>query len=168
MLVHWFLKYQCSLLPSLVWPLLIYLDSWTIQVPMQYCSLQHQTLLPSTITSKTGHCFCFDSISSLFFEVFLHSSPGAYWVRTDLGSLSFSVISFCLFILFMEILRQEYWSDLPFPSPVDHVLSELSMTCPSWVALHNVAHIFTELDKGVELDKASASVLPINIRVNFP
>ena len=33
----------------------------------------------------------------------------------------------------MAFSRQEYWSGLPFPSPVDHVLSELStMTCPSW------------------------------------
>ena len=56
---------------------------------------------------------------------------------TNLGSSSFSVLSFCLFILFMRFSRQEYWSGLPFPSPVDHVLSELStMTRPSWVALH--------------------------------
>ena len=46
--------------------------------------------------------------------------------------------------------RQEYWSGLPFPSPVDHVLSELStMTHPSWVALHGMAHSFIELDKAV-------------------
>ena len=31
---------------------------------------------------------------------------------------------FCLFILFMRFLRQEYWSDLSFPSPVGHTLSE--------------------------------------------
>ena len=37
---------------------------------------------------------------------------------------------------------------LPFPSPVDHILSDLStMTHPSWVALHAMAHSFTELDK---------------------
>ena len=30
--------------------------------------------------------------------------------------------------LFMGFSRQEYWSGLPFPSPVDHVLSELSYT----------------------------------------
>jgi len=42
----------------------------------------------------------------------------------------------CLFILFMGFSRQEYWSFLPFPSPVDHTLSELStMTRPSWLAL---------------------------------
>ena len=44
----------------------------------------------------------------------------------------------------------KYWSGLPFPSPGDHVLSELStMTCPSWVTLHGMAHSFTELDKAV-------------------
>ena len=40
--------------------------------------------------------------------------------------------------------------DLPFPSPVDHVLSELSTTIRlSWVALHGMALSFTELDKAV-------------------
>ena len=37
---------------------------------------------------------------------------------------------------------------MPFASPVDHVLSELStMTCLSWVALHSMAHSFIEPDK---------------------
>ena len=50
----------------------------------------------------------------------------------------------------MGFLRQEYWSDLPFPSAGDHILSEFStMTGPSWVALHNMAHGFTELNKAV-------------------
>ena len=31
----------------------------TFQVPMQYCSLQHQTLLSSPVSSTTGCCFCF-------------------------------------------------------------------------------------------------------------
>ena len=35
----------------------------------------------------------------------------------------------------MGFSRQESWSGLPFPPPVDHVLSELpTMTRPSWVA----------------------------------
>jgi len=50
----------------------------TFQVPMQYCSLQHWTLHPSSITSTTGCCFCFGSISSLFLELFLHWFPVAY------------------------------------------------------------------------------------------
>ena len=47
----------------------------------------------------------------------------------------------CLFILFMGFSRQEYWSGLPFPSPVDHILSDLSnMTHPSWVAPPGMAY----------------------------
>ena len=122
----------------------------TFQVPMQYCSLQHQTLLPSPVISTTGCCFCFGSISSVFLEVFLHWSLVAYWAPTDLGSSSFNFLSFRLFILFMGFSRQDYWNSLPFPSPVDHILSELStMTCLSWVALQDMAHSFIELDKAV-------------------
>ena len=41
---------------------------------------------------------------------------------------------------FMGFSRQEYWSGLPFPSPVDHIVSDLStMTHPSWVAPHGMA-----------------------------
>ena len=120
----------------------------TFQVPMQYCSLQHQTLLPSAVTPRTGRCVCFGSVSSFFLVLFLYFSIVEYWAPTDLGSSSFSVISFCLFILFMGFSRQEYCSGVPAPSPVEHVLSELStMTCPSWVA--SMAHNFTELDKAV-------------------
>ena len=122
----------------------------TFQVPMQYCSLQHQALLLSPVTSTAGCCFHFGSVSSFLLELFLHSSPVAYWAPTDLGSSSFRVVSFCLFILFMGFSRQEYWSGLPFPSLVEHALLELSiMTCPSWVALQGMAHSFTELDMAV-------------------
>ena len=124
----------------------------TFQVPMQYCSIQHQTLFPSSVKSTTWYCFRFGfgSVSWLFLELFLHSSPETYWAPTNLGSSSFSVLSFCLFIMFMGFSRQEYWNGLPFPSPMDHILSELStMTCPSWVALHGMAHSFIELDKAV-------------------
>ena len=139
------LAISCLTTSSLFW----FMDL-TFQVPMQYCSLQHQTLLPAPVTSTTGCWFCFGSVSSFFLELFLCWSPVAYWVPTDLGSSSFSVLSFGLFILFIGFSRQEYWSGLPFPSPVNHILSELStMTRPSWVALHSMAHSFTELDKAV-------------------
>ena len=124
----------------------------TLQVPVQYCSLEHRTLLPSPVTSTTGCCFHFGSASSFLLELFLHWSSVAYWELTDLGSSSFRILSFCLFILFMGFSRQEYWSGLPFPSPVDYTLSELStMTRPSWVTLHHMAHSFIELDKAVFL-----------------
>ena len=84
----------------------------TFQVPMQYCSFQHQTLLLSPVPFTTGCCFCFGSNPSFFLELFLHWSPVAYWAPTDLRSSSFRVLSFCLFILFMGFSRQEYWSGL--------------------------------------------------------
>ena len=119
----------------------------TFQVPMPYCSLQHRISLPSAIISTTGCCFGF--FSSFFLQLFLHWSPVAYWSPTYLRNSSISVLYFCLFILFMGISRQEYWSGLPFPSLVDHVLSEYSTgTHPSCVALHGKAHSFIKLDCG--------------------
>ena len=110
---------------------------------MQYCSLQHRTLLLSPVTPTTGCCFCFGSIPSFFLEFFLHWSPVAYWAPTDLGSSSFSVLCFCLFLLFS---RQEYWSGLPFPSPVDHILSDLStMTRPSWVVISHASKVMLKI-----------------------
>ena len=139
------LAISCLITSNLPW----FMDL-TFQVPMQYCSLQHRTLLPSPVTSTTGCHFCFGSISSFFPELFLYLSTVAYWVLTDLGSSSFRVLSFYLFILSIRFSRQGYWSGLPFPSPVDHILSELStMTCPSWVALQGMAHSFIELDKAM-------------------
>ena len=128
---------------------------------MQYCFLQYQILLPSPVTSTTGCCFWFGFISSFFLELFLHWSPVTYWAPLTWGvhlsffffgggSSSFIALCFYLFILFMGFSRQEYWSGLPFPSPVYHILSELStMTCPSRLALHGMAHSFIELDKAV-------------------
>ena len=82
-----------------------------------------------------------------FLELFLHLSPVIYWASPDLGGTSFSVLYFCLF---MGFSRQEYRSGLPFPSPVDHILSELStMADSSWVGLCGMAHSFIELDKAV-------------------
>ena len=122
----------------------------TFQVSMQYCSLQHWTLLPSPVTSTTGCRFCFGSVSSFFLELFLHWAPIAYWAPTDLGSSSFSVLSICPFMLFMQLSRQECWSVLPVPSPVDHIFSELStMTHPSLVAIQDIVDSFIKSDKAV-------------------
>ena len=108
------------------------------------------TLLPSSVTSTTECYFLLWFHLFILLELFLHCSPVAYWAPTDLGSSSFSVISFCLFILSMGFSRQLYWSGLSFPSPVDHVLSEFStITHPSWVVLHSMVHHFIELDKVV-------------------
>ena len=50
----------------------------TLQVPMQYCSLQHRTLHLSPVTSTAGYCFCLGSIPWFFLELFVHWSPVAY------------------------------------------------------------------------------------------
>ena len=96
--------------------------------------LQHRTLLsPQT---STTHC--------LFrFVPVLHSSLIVHWTPSNLRGSSSEIIYFCLFIVFMGFLWQEYWSGLPFPPPVDHNLSELfSMSHPS---SHSLAHSFIEL-----------------------
>ena len=102
----------------------------TFQVPMQYCPLQHRALLPSPDTSATEHHFHFGPATSFFLELLvtaLFSSPVAYQTPSNLRSSSSSVLSFCLFILFMGFSWQEYWSGLPFPPPVDHICQNSSL-----------------------------------------
>ena len=86
-------------------------------------------------------------------------SMGSQRVRQDLatqptGKLSSKKFkSYCwpMPFLFMAFSRQEYWSGLPFPSPVDHILSDLfTMTHPSWVAPRAWLS-FIELDKAMVL-----------------
>ena len=120
---------------------------WNIPGSYAILFFKHQTLLSPSIDVC---CFCFDIASSFLLELFLHFSPVAYWAPTNLGSSSFSVMYFCLFILFMGFLWQECWNGLPIPSPEDHILLEHStMTAIIWVALHGMAYSFTELDKAV-------------------
>ena len=122
------------LFPSPIWSLIISLIlDLTFQIPIQNCSLQQHTLLSPPETSTLVHCFQFGSASLFLLELFLHSSPVAYWAPTDLGSSSLNVISFRLFIPFTGFSRQKCWSGLPFPCPMDHVLSELSTMTHSFI-----------------------------------
>ena len=93
---------------------------------------------------------------SLFILKFILFQP---WpVGTSLSwSLSFWHLPIILWIIwcfsmrFMGFSKQEYRSCLPFPSPVDHILSDISTTtCPSWVAPRAWLS-FIELDKAVVL-----------------
>ena len=105
--------------------------------------LHHRILFSPLDTSTTEHSFCFDSAFSFFLELFLCFSPVAYWAPTNLGSSSFSVISFCLFILFMGILRQKFWNcfAIPFFSG-PHFVNTLHRYRPSWMALQGMPHCF--------------------------
>ena len=89
----------------------------TSQVLTQYCSLEHQTLLPSPVTYATGWCFRFGSVSSFFLELFLHSSPVAYRAPIDLGSSSFSVYHFAFHTVYGILkARMLKWFVIPLSS----------------------------------------------------
>ena len=141
---------SCLTTSNLLW----FMDL-TFQVPMQYCSLQHWTLLPSPVTATTGCCFFFSSVSSFFLELFLHWSPAAYWAPTNLGSASFSVLSFCLFIL-------SWGSHGKNIGVVCHSLLQWTTFCQNsslwliclWVVLHYMTHSFTEVCKPLHRVKA--------------
>ena len=127
----------------------------TFQIPMQHCSFQHWTL-----TAKHTHnwvSFLIWPSTSVLLELFIVAfcfPPVAYWTPSDVGGSSPDVISLCLFILFIGFSWQEYLDGFPFPPPGNHVLSELfTMTRPSWVALHRMAHSFIELSKPLCHDK---------------
>ena len=118
----------------------------TFQVPMQYCSLQHQTLFPSPVTSTAGRCFHLFILSGVISPLFSSSILGTYRP----GECIFQCPIFLPFHTVHGVLKARILSDLPFPSPVVHILSEPStMTHLFWVALHGMAHSFTELDKAV-------------------
>src|SRR5574340_38441 len=104
----------------------------TFHVPMQHCSSQHQTLLPSPVTSTAGCYFCFGSISSFFLELFLHCIGHLLTWRVHLSVSYLFAFSYCSWILKARMLK---WFAVPFSK--DHISSELStMTHQSWVALH--------------------------------
>ena len=107
---------------------------------MKYCSLQHQTLLLSPVTSTTGCLFvCLFLLQLLPFILSGVISPliSSSMLGTYRPGEFIFQCPFCLFILFMGSQgKNGFSSGLPFPSPVDHVLSELfTMTNPSWVAI---------------------------------
>ena len=84
-------------------------------------------------------------VLSLLYGPTLTSVLGLNSILDTFQCSSSGVISFCIF---MPSMGQEYWGGFPFPSPGNHVLSELfTMTQLSWVAPHSMAHSFTELHK---------------------
>ena len=100
-------------------------------------------------------CLCFAwcswlilFICSFCFALIPHLDSVAWCIFICLENSWPSSQTCCLFILFMEFLRQEYWYGLPFPPLVDHVLSELFiMIHLFWVALHSVVLSFPELHR---------------------
>ena len=115
---------QCSLLDHIQFTLI---NEPNFQVPMQYCSLEHQTLLTQPDKPTTDCHFPLAQLLHFFLKllvIVLHSSPVAYWTPSNLWGLPSGVISFCLFILFMGFSQQEYWRVLG-TCPVGSRVSEV-------------------------------------------
>ena len=119
------------------------------QVLMQYCSLQHQTLLLSPVSSITGSCFCFGSILPFFLELFLHWSPVAYWAPMTWG------VHFSVSYLF-DFSYCSWGSQGKNTEVVCHSLLQWTTFCqtsPPWPTCLGWSHMawlsFTELDKAV-------------------
>ena len=94
MLVHWFIKCQCSLLPSSVWLLPIHGPN----IPGFYAIL---LFVASDFTSITRHIhswcwFCFGSVPSFFLALFILSSSVASWHLLPRG-VHLSVSNLCAF-----------------------------------------------------------------------
>ena len=111
---------------------------------MQYCSLLHQILLSPPDTSTTEHCFL------ELLVIAFYSSSVVFWTPSNQGQggAHLSVSYLFAFHTIHGVSVARYWSRLPFPPPVNHVLSELfTMTHLSWVALHGMSHSITESHK---------------------
>jgi len=120
---------------------------------MQYCYLQHWTLLSQPDTYTTESHFCFGPASSFFLKIFLPSSPVAYWTPTNL--VIFQCHIFWPFHTVHGILKARIleWFAIPFssgPCLVRTLLYDLYALVP----LHGMSHSFIELHKLLLHDKA--------------
>ena len=111
----------------------------TFQVPMQYCFLQHWTLLPSPVTSTIECCFCFGSVFILFGVISpLISSRilGIYWP----GEFIFQCLIFLPFHNFHRVLKVRTLKRFSIPfSSGPHFARTLRCDLSSWMALHRMA-----------------------------
>ena len=109
------LAISCLTTSNLPW-----LMDLTFQIPMQYRSLYHRTLLLSPVTSKAGCCFCFGSVSSFFLELFLHWSPVAFlhWSPYRPGEFLFQCPIILPFHTVHGVLKARIlkWFAIPFSS----------------------------------------------------
>ena len=80
------------------------------QVPMQYCCLQHWTLLPLPVTATTGFFFllwlCLFILSGVISPLISSSILGTYWP----GVFIFQCLIFLAFHTVHRFSRQECWS----------------------------------------------------------
>ena len=120
----------------------------TFQVPMQYCSYSIGLYFQHQWHPQLDVDFCIGSVLSFFLELFLHWSPVLYWPPTELGSSSFNVLSFCIFVVFKGFSRQD-------TEVICHSLLQWATFCqnsPPWpVSLRwpYMAEVLTSLGKNI-------------------
>ena len=130
---------------------------------MQYCSLRHRTLLLSPVTSATGCCSSLAPSLHSFWSYFstdlqYHIGHLLTW-RVYLSVSYLFAFSYCSWGSQAKNLRGRrkeggrYTACISYGKRRYFILCSMSdlstMTHPSWVALHGMAHSFTELDKAV-------------------
>ena len=106
-------------------------------------------ILPCCSVAKSGSTLC---------DPMNYSTPGSLSFTVSWSWLKFMSIELLIFccpmflpfhtriLQFVGFPRQEYWSGLPSPSLVDHILPEIfTVTGSPWVAQHSMAHSFFEL-----------------------
>ena len=136
----------------LVWPLPICLDSWT----------WHSRFLWNIALNSIGPCFYHQSHPQLGILFALAPSLHSFWsyFSTDLQENIVHLLTWGVSLSVSYHFAFSYcsWGSqgkntevVPFPSQVDHILSDLSTTTrPSWVA-PRARLSFIELDKAVVL-----------------
>ena len=118
---------------------------------MQYCSSQHWTLLSPPGTPTTEHHFSFGPAASFILQplvIALCASPVAYWTPSDLGAH--------LPLSYLFAFSSCSWGSCSKNTGVvcHSFLQWITVTHPSQVALHSMAHSSTELHNPFCHDKA--------------
>ena len=120
----------------------------TFQVLMQYCFFRiglyfhHQSYPQMGLFLLWFHLFILSGVISLLISSIILNTYQS-------GEFIFQCPIFLPFHTVHGVLKARILKWI-LPSPVDHVLSELStMTHPSWVAQQGMAHSFIELDKAL-------------------
>ena len=123
------------------WPCPIYLDSW-IWHPRFLCNIILYSIILFFHYQTHPQLIIISSLAQLlhFFSGAISNCPllfpSSIWTCTNLRGSSSSVISFCLYILFMAFLWQEYWCGLPFLFLVDHITHHYDLSILGGPAQH--------------------------------
>ena len=128
---------------------------------MQYCSLQHQTLLPHQkhptlwkLPHRTSHIHNW-VLFLLWLHPFILSGVISPLISSRLlgtylpGEFLFQYPIILPFYTVHGVLKARILNGLPFPSPVDHILSDLSTMTTYFGFPHTAWLSFIDLDKAV-------------------